>query len=53
MTRPLADWGIAFSLPVGTMAVFVVVAIVAGVAASVMPARRAARLRPLEALHYE
>jgi putative ABC transport system permease protein len=32
---------------------FVVVAIVAGIAAAVLPARRAARLNVLEALQYE
>jgi putative ABC transport system permease protein len=32
---------------------FTVVAILAGVAAAVVPARRAARLNVLDALHYE
>lgn len=36
-----------------SLAVFVVVAIVAGVLAAVLPARRASRLNVLEALQYE
>jgi putative ABC transport system permease protein len=42
-----------FAAPVGTLAVVVAVAIGAGVLAAVIPARRAARLRPLEALQSE
>jgi ABC-type antimicrobial peptide transport system permease subunit len=30
-----------------------IVALIAGLLASIFPARRAARLRPLDALHYE
>ena len=33
--------------------IFLVLAIVAGVLAAVLPARRAARLKPLDALHFE
>lgn len=53
LTQGLADQGIEFSLPVGTLVVFLVLAIVAGVLAAVLPARRAARLKPLDALHFE
>jgi len=43
----------AFTIPVGTLVVFVIAAIVAGIIAAIFPARRAAKLNPLEALHYE
>jgi putative ABC transport system permease protein len=38
---------------VGTLVVFTVVAIIAGVLAAIAPARRAARLNVLNALQYE
>jgi putative ABC transport system permease protein len=44
---------IAFSLPVGSLIAFVVAAWVVGLVAAIFPARRASRLRPLEALSYE
>jgi putative ABC transport system permease protein len=53
VTRAFANDGVAFSIPVTTIAVFLVIAIGAGVIAAVMPARRAARLDILAALHYE
>jgi ABC-type antimicrobial peptide transport system permease subunit len=43
----------AFTIPVGTLIVFVIAAIVAGVVAAIFPARRAGRLNVLEALQYE
>jgi putative ABC transport system permease protein len=43
----------AFTVPVGTLIVFVIVAIIAGILAAIFPARRAARLNVLEALQYE
>ncbi len=52
-TQALSDQGIGFSLPVGSLIVFTIVAILAGVLAAVAPARRAARLDVLDALHYE
>jgi putative ABC transport system permease protein len=45
--------GIAFHLPVGTIAGVALASIAAGVAASILPARRAARLKVIEALSYE
>jgi putative ABC transport system permease protein len=42
-----------FTVPVGTLVVFVVAAIIAGLVASIFPARRAARLNVLAALQYE
>jgi putative ABC transport system permease protein len=53
VTQSLSKYGVSFSLPVGTLAVFTVVAIVAGVLAAIAPARRAARLNVLNALQYE
>ena len=41
------------SLPVPTLAGFTLVAILAGIAAAILPARRASRLNVLDALHYE
>jgi putative ABC transport system permease protein len=43
----------AFTVPVGTLVVFVIAAIIAGLVAAIFPARRAARLNVLEALQYE
>ena len=53
LTKVLSTEGISFSLPVGSLIVFTIVAIGAGIAAAVIPARRAARLEILGALHYE
>ena len=43
----------AFTVPVGTLIVFVIAAIIAGLIAAIWPARRAGRLNVLEALSYE
>jgi putative ABC transport system permease protein len=52
-TRALSDYGVSFSVPVPTLAGFTLVAVLAGIGAAILPARRAARLRVLDALHYE
>ena len=44
---------IVFSLPTAQLIVFAIAAIVVGIVAAIFPARRAARLNPLEALQYE
>jgi putative ABC transport system permease protein len=44
---------IAFTLPVGSLIAFVIAAWIVGLLAAIFPARRASRLRPLEALSYE
>jgi putative ABC transport system permease protein len=51
--RALESAEIAFSLPIGGLIAFTVVAVVAGIAAAVLPARRAGRLNVLNALQYE
>ena len=53
VTQSLSEFGVSFSLPVGTLAVFTLVAVIAGVLAAIAPARRASRLNVLEALQYE
>ena len=45
--------GISFHFPVAATVIVAVAATVLGVLASVLPARRAARLKPVEALSYE
>ena len=53
VTTVFADEGFAFAIPGGSMVAFVIVAILAGIAAAALPARRAAKLDPLTALAYE
>jgi putative ABC transport system permease protein len=53
VTRALSQYDLQFAIPVGSLLGFVFVAIVAGLLAAILPARRAARLRVLEALQYE
>jgi putative ABC transport system permease protein len=43
----------AFTVPWGTLIVFVIAAVIAGLIAAIFPARRAGRLNVLEALQYE
>jgi putative ABC transport system permease protein len=52
-TKALASWDLSFSVPWPTLLVLAIAAFVAGLAAGVFPARRAAHLDPLAALHYE
>jgi ABC-type antimicrobial peptide transport system permease subunit len=52
-TRALGSFGIGFHLPGQQLVGFVVLAVVAGIGAAVLPARRAARLNVLQALQYE
>ena len=51
-TRAMSEWGVGLVIP-STLVWFVGVAIVVGVVAAVMPARRAGRLDVLRALQYE
>jgi putative ABC transport system permease protein len=52
-TIALSDYGIVFAVPYGTLVVFVGIAILAGMLAAILPARRASKLNVLEALQYE
>jgi putative ABC transport system permease protein len=53
VTHALGKYGVTFSLPVASLVVFTVAAMIAGILAAIAPARRAARLNVLEALQYE
>jgi putative ABC transport system permease protein len=53
VTKALEDEGLVFSFPAGTIVAFVIVAVIAGLLAAILPARRASRLNVLEALQYE
>jgi putative ABC transport system permease protein len=53
VTNALKQYDLQFAVPGGSLIAFVVVAIIAGLLAAILPARRAARLRVLEALQYE
>jgi putative ABC transport system permease protein len=53
VTSLLADQGLTYVVPGGTLVVLAVVAVLAGVLAAIVPARRAAKLSPLSALAYE
>jgi putative ABC transport system permease protein len=49
----LGSYGLKLSVPVGSLAMFVVLSLVVGVLAAVLPARRAGKLNVLAALQYE
>jgi putative ABC transport system permease protein len=53
VTQALSKYELAFSVPVQTLAGFTLVALIAGIGAAIMPARRASRLNVLDALTYE
>ncbi|MDQ3849430.1 MAG: ABC transporter permease, partial [Actinomycetota bacterium] len=53
VTQALAEEGFAFALPLGSLALFVLAAIVVGIVAAILPAQRASRLNVLEALQDE
>ena len=53
VTKAMTDYDVAFALPVPTLLAFTLVAVLAGIGAAVMPARRASRLNVLDALTYE
>ena len=53
VTQALSEYDLQFAVPVGALITFVIVSVIAGIVAAILPARRAARLRVLEALQYE
>ncbi|WP_411276811.1 ABC transporter permease [Gaiella sp.] len=53
VNRALSEFDVRFAVPWIQLAVLTIVAIIVGILAAIMPARRAAKLNPLEALHYE
>jgi putative ABC transport system permease protein len=53
ITHALKSQGIQFAFPWVQMGYFVIAAVIVGILAAVLPARRAARLNVLEALQYE
>jgi putative ABC transport system permease protein len=53
VTRALSDFDLQFKVPIGQLVVFAIIAVIVGILAAIMPARRAARLNVLRALQYE
>ena len=53
VTVALRDEGLTFAVPGSTLVAFALIAVVAGILAAILPARRASRLNVLEALQYE
>ena len=53
ISRPLAEQGLVFLLPIGTLIIFFVFAAIAGVLAAIPPARRAAKVDVLRAVTTE
>jgi len=53
VNRALSEFDVRFAIPWVQLIVLTIVAIVIGILAAIMPARRAARLNPLEAIAYE
>ena len=53
VTRALDEFDVRFSVPTGQLVFLVVLSVIVGLLAAITPARRAAKLNPLEALHYE
>jgi putative ABC transport system permease protein len=53
VTQQLSQFGVTYQVPMGAIGVFIVIAVIAGLAAALLPARRASRLNVLQALQYE
>jgi putative ABC transport system permease protein len=53
IAQPLKGEGFTLSYPVGSLVAILLVAVVVGVVAAILPARRASRLDVLESLQYE
>jgi putative ABC transport system permease protein len=52
-TAALSDLGLGFALPLGQLALFLVLAVAVGVVSAVVPARRAARVNVLDAMRHD
>jgi putative ABC transport system permease protein len=52
-TQALSTYDVSLAIPLGTLLAFALVAVLAGVVAAILPARRASRLDVLKALQYE
>ena len=53
MVAALGEYGLEFVIPTGALVAVAVIAVLAGMAAAVLPARRASRTDVLTALAYE
>jgi len=53
VTTRFAGQGITFSIPGTQLVVFLILAVIVGVIAAILPAHRAAKIDILEAIHYE
>ncbi|MEO9177323.1 MAG: FtsX-like permease family protein [Gaiellales bacterium] len=53
MSKGLENQGIQFAVPVGQIVLFLIISAIVGVLAAILPARRASRIKVLEALSYE
>ena len=53
VTKAMSEQDLVLSVPLPTLAAFTLVAVIAGIGAAILPARRASRLNVLDALHYE
>jgi putative ABC transport system permease protein len=53
ITKAVSMDDLGLTIPLVPLAAFTLVAVIAGIGAAVLPARRASRLNVLDALHYE
>jgi putative ABC transport system permease protein len=53
VTQALQQFDVRFSIPWGQLVIFAIIAVIVGIFAAIMPARRAAKLNVLQALQYE
>ena len=53
VNRALSEFDVRFAIPWMQLVILTIVAVIIGVLAAIMPARRAAKLNPLEAIAYE